>query len=416
MYALAFDSSGNLYAGGVFSTAGGNPANRIARWDGSAWSALGTGVDGRVRALAVGSSGNLYAGGEFSTAGGEAANRVAVLRGAEPVSSGESQQEPDGTPAGSAGGTFPLANGALAIVPPGAVPDGSSLWANIFAHPGADSSGAYPLTFAIDIVLKDANGSKLTSFSPPLEVCLPVTDAMIAKAGGAGGLLLAWRTSMDDGRPWTFLPTVVKEVAGYGQMACASLNHLTVFTVMEAQSQALPQTGFQPGVVTDLGEPASDYFEFGSRVGAFRETPLQGNGMTLEIPRLGVTAPIVGVPETTAGWDVAWLGDSVGWLEGTAFPTWEGNSVLTGHVYDADGLPGVFANLRTLWWGDRIVVRAWGEEHRYAVRSVRLVDADDETWARHDEQDWLTLVTCRGFDEKTGEYRWRTVVRAVRVE
>jgi hypothetical protein len=38
--ALAFDSGGNLYAGGFFSEAGGMPAHQIARWDGVAWHAL----------------------------------------------------------------------------------------------------------------------------------------------------------------------------------------------------------------------------------------------------------------------------------------------------------------------------------------------------------------------------------------
>ena len=39
-------SGTNLYAGGGFTTAGGVPANYIAKWDGSAWSALGSGMDG----------------------------------------------------------------------------------------------------------------------------------------------------------------------------------------------------------------------------------------------------------------------------------------------------------------------------------------------------------------------------------
>ena len=43
--ALAFDSSGNLYAGGAFATAGGTSVNCVAKWDGSSWSALGSGVD-----------------------------------------------------------------------------------------------------------------------------------------------------------------------------------------------------------------------------------------------------------------------------------------------------------------------------------------------------------------------------------
>ena len=73
-----------LYAGGWFSTAGGVTVNRVARWDGSAWSALsgpsGTGVDGSVSALAVFDDGcgpALYAGGYFDTAGGVTVNHVA---------------------------------------------------------------------------------------------------------------------------------------------------------------------------------------------------------------------------------------------------------------------------------------------------------------------------------------------------
>ncbi len=36
VYALAFDASGTLYAGGDFSIAGDVSANNIAKWDGSA--------------------------------------------------------------------------------------------------------------------------------------------------------------------------------------------------------------------------------------------------------------------------------------------------------------------------------------------------------------------------------------------
>ena len=53
----------NLYAGGNFSTAGGNSADGIAQWNGSGWSPLGPGL-GYVYALAVMGT-DLYAGGEF---------------------------------------------------------------------------------------------------------------------------------------------------------------------------------------------------------------------------------------------------------------------------------------------------------------------------------------------------------------
>jgi hypothetical protein len=78
---LAIDSSGNLYAGGSFTRAGGAAANSIAKWDGSAWSALGSGTDGNVYALAFDRAGNLYAGGAFSTAGGLAATNIAKWNG-----------------------------------------------------------------------------------------------------------------------------------------------------------------------------------------------------------------------------------------------------------------------------------------------------------------------------------------------
>lgn len=69
-------SGTNLYAGGAFSTAGGNAASNIAQWDGSNWSALGAGIGGEVYVLAV-SGGTLYAGGSFTTAGGNSATNIA---------------------------------------------------------------------------------------------------------------------------------------------------------------------------------------------------------------------------------------------------------------------------------------------------------------------------------------------------
>ena len=87
VYALAVSGS-DLYVGGDFSTAGGNSALGVAKWDGSAWSALGSGVNNVnvVRALAM--AGNtLYVGGEFKTAGGKVSAYLAKanLAGSPPV-------------------------------------------------------------------------------------------------------------------------------------------------------------------------------------------------------------------------------------------------------------------------------------------------------------------------------------------
>jgi hypothetical protein len=78
---IALAASGNdLYAGGVFTVAGGGAANYIAKWDGSNWSALGSGMNGTVYALAA-SGNDLYAGGHFTTAGGNPADRIAKWDG-----------------------------------------------------------------------------------------------------------------------------------------------------------------------------------------------------------------------------------------------------------------------------------------------------------------------------------------------
>src|SRR5258708_806171 len=74
--AAVVDNSGNLYIGGFFRVAGGVTANRISKWNGSSWSALGSGLNGTVSALAVSGS-DWYVAGGFVSAGGTAANGIA---------------------------------------------------------------------------------------------------------------------------------------------------------------------------------------------------------------------------------------------------------------------------------------------------------------------------------------------------
>ena len=68
---------------------------------------------------------------------------------------------------------------------------------------------------------------------------------------------------------------------------------------------------------------------------------------------------------------MTWLGNRAGWLNGTSYPTWDGNSVITGHVYLADGLAGPFLNIGKLKYGDRVIVHAYGKDYIYEVRSVQ---------------------------------------------
>jgi hypothetical protein len=71
VFALAVSGT-DLYAGGRFTTAGGVAANQIAKWDGNAWSALGSGMSGStptVSALAADGAGHLFVGGDFRFGG-----------------------------------------------------------------------------------------------------------------------------------------------------------------------------------------------------------------------------------------------------------------------------------------------------------------------------------------------------------
>ena len=69
-------SGTNVYVGGAFTTAGGNTARRIARWNGTTWSALGNGFTDSVNALAI-SGTNVYASGWFESSGALDVNQIA---------------------------------------------------------------------------------------------------------------------------------------------------------------------------------------------------------------------------------------------------------------------------------------------------------------------------------------------------
>ena len=81
VHSLVLAPDGTLYAGGQFTTAGGVTVNYMAKWNGSAWSALGAsvGLNGNVLDLAVGRDGKVYIGGNFTDVnggGGGTYNRI----------------------------------------------------------------------------------------------------------------------------------------------------------------------------------------------------------------------------------------------------------------------------------------------------------------------------------------------------
>jgi len=79
--ALAALPNGELVVGGAFASLAGVTANNIARWDGTSWSAMGSGTDRSVRTLAVAPNGDVVVGGYFTSAGGVAASSIARWNG-----------------------------------------------------------------------------------------------------------------------------------------------------------------------------------------------------------------------------------------------------------------------------------------------------------------------------------------------
>lgn len=91
--AIAIDED-DVYVGGTFPVAGSTLARNIARFDGTGWHPLGSGINGEVLTLAVAPNGTLYAGGDFSSAGGRSIEKIAAWDGSSWSALGRS---PNGT-------------------------------------------------------------------------------------------------------------------------------------------------------------------------------------------------------------------------------------------------------------------------------------------------------------------------------
>ncbi len=112
-----------------------------------------------------------------------------------------------------------------------------------------------------------------------------------------------------------------------------------------------------------------------------------------------------------AGVGAAQLDVAAGHVPGTALPGRAGNSVVVGHR------DSVFAGLARVETGDEIRLAALGagEERRYRVSELRVVDPDDLSVLAPTQDERLTLITCYPF-RWIGPAPQRYVVTAVPID
>ena len=160
-------------------------------------------------------------------------------------------------------------------------------------------------------------------------------------------------------------------------------------------SKRLPSTGFAPNKVTDLSNVT-------------RETYIQTGGITLDIPSLSIDISIVGVPRRNGDWNVSWLG-----RQAVPIPGWEQPHHQP--CLFTERLARTVRQLEQTAIWDEVLLHAYGQKYTFEVSSNEVVAPYDASAFRHEEKPWLTLVTCREYDEKTNTYHQRVLIRAVLV-
>ncbi|MFC9425392.1 class F sortase [Streptomyces sp. NPDC056987] len=185
--------------------------------------------------------------------------------------------------------------------------------------------------------------------------------------------------------------------------------------------------GQVPGAVA--GPAAGDVAAAGSSLGAelppsrtpLESTPGAGTPRRVEIPSLGIEAPVVprGLDASGAVDPPPYSApDTVGWYGAGVRPGAEGAAILVGHV-DTQTEPAVFYGLSSARTGEKIrVTRTDGKTAEFTIDDVQVVDRDrfdaKKVYGAHERsRAELRLITCGGtFDRTERAYTANVVVSA----
>jgi LPXTG-site transpeptidase (sortase) family protein len=258
------------------------------------------------------------------------------------------------------------------------------------AVPGGPSAAQDDIQIAIDTVVYDASGPFISTLTVNGGNDLPEGKYRLFVCGTTS-IENLYGIELNDGVSDSTIEFTV------------SLSTSSSTTTATSSKFELPSTGFAMNQFTNLPTQLI-------------EKAYSSSGLVLQIPDLNLSLDIVGVPQVDNSWDTSWLGQNVGWLNGSAFPTWAGNTVLTGHVWNNTNTPGVFANIKELGYGQIIQIINNGEVYTYQVVSNQLINNNQIKLAfSHEKFDTITLLTCENYSEMTQTYQNRRMIKAVLV-
>lgn len=147
------------------------------------------------------------------------------------------------------------------------------------------------------------------------------------------------------------------------------------------------------------------------------ETPNSQTQARLLIPSLGVNQKIVTVSIVKNEWDIARLGENIGWLETTGDnPNSNLAMAFIGHVTVSRIQQGPFANLWTIKPLGEIIYRKGGVDFVYVVQNMMPAKPNEVGKLFQKSKEHLLLVTCTDYNFITEKYDGRLIVDAVLVQ
>ena len=269
-----------------------------------------------------------------------------------------------------------------------------------------------PLTAAVSIL--NASGTNITGQTISISDAVYQLNAAASPAGAAQNF--TWTSSDTTAAAVDSTGKVTFKKAGTVTITAAAADgsgkSASVTLIYEEQpapgspdfyrlfaERELPATGFS-GNTSPGAQPRDVHYR-----------PLD---MRIMIPALNVDTELVTVPETESSWEVQWLGDRSGLLEGSALPG-EGISVAAAHNTLNSTEYGPFALLGTLKVNDRIMVsNGDGSMMLFRVYANELLEPDDTerlAAVAAEGENTLVLVTCEN-ESAEGGYLNRRVVFA----